>query len=75
MANQQQNTVPVLCSVESSLPDMVALDSPGLPHEAIEMDASSGRLSAPRRKVIEMAFSIRPLFLFLSKHYANLSFP
>ena len=47
MANEQQAVLPVSCSVESSLSDMVPLDRPRVLHKAVKMDDSPGRLSAP----------------------------
>lgn len=46
MANEQQATFPIFCSVESSFPDMLPLDRARLPCETGEMDVSPGRISA-----------------------------
>lgn len=43
LANEQQTTFLVLCSIEGPLPNMVAMDRSWVPYEAVEMDDSSGR--------------------------------
>jgi hypothetical protein len=57
MANEQQALLLVLRSIESFLPDLVPLGSPWLPHKAVEMDVSPGKLSAPIRSNSESLFS------------------
>jgi hypothetical protein len=47
MADEQQALLLALRSIESFLPDLVSLDSSWLPHKAVEMDVSPGKLSAP----------------------------
>jgi hypothetical protein len=59
MANEQQALLLVLRSIEGFLPDLVPLGSPWLPHKAVEMDVSPGKLSAP----ITEQFSVTLLWL------------
>jgi hypothetical protein len=46
MANQQQISLSGLCSIESSLPDMLPLAHTWLSYQTEQMDDSPGRLQA-----------------------------